>query len=142
MATVAPDKEMLLDVRNPRTGGVDFRLPVSDAREIAAKAARPRNNQRGAKLSEHAFGNALDVMAFILADGRQIPLRTETVFREGDSPGSESSRKIGGAAIGGAVLGAVAGHAAAGMSRKDLKELGEELDEGQAGPGGGGVCDV
>lgn len=36
-------------------------------------------------------------------------------------------------AAGGAVLGAVAGHAAAGMSRGDLKELGEQLDEGQAG---------
>lgn len=34
---------------------------------------------------------------------------------------------------GGAVLGAVAGHAAAGMSRKDLKELGEQLDDGTAG---------
>ena len=34
---------------------------------------------------------------------------------------------------GGAALGAVAGHAAAGMSRKDLKELGEHLDAGQAG---------
>jgi uncharacterized membrane protein len=34
---------------------------------------------------------------------------------------------------GGAVLGAVAGHAAAGMSRGDLKELGEHLDAGQAG---------
>jgi uncharacterized membrane protein len=34
---------------------------------------------------------------------------------------------------GGAVLGAVAGHAAAGMSRHDLKELGEQLDAGQAG---------
>ena len=34
---------------------------------------------------------------------------------------------------GGAALGAVAGHAAAGMSRSDLKELGEQLDEGQAG---------
>jgi uncharacterized membrane protein len=34
---------------------------------------------------------------------------------------------------GGAVLGAVAGHAAAGMSRDDLKELGEHLDAGQAG---------
>ncbi|GAA0464218.1 hypothetical protein Ade02nite_31140 [Paractinoplanes deccanensis] len=34
---------------------------------------------------------------------------------------------------GGAVLGALAGHAAAGMSRSDLKELGEHLDEGQAG---------
>jgi uncharacterized membrane protein len=34
---------------------------------------------------------------------------------------------------GGALIGAVAGHAAAGMSRSDLKDLGEQLDEGQAG---------
>ena len=34
---------------------------------------------------------------------------------------------------GGAVLGSLAGHAAAGMSRDDLKELGEHLDAGQAG---------
>jgi uncharacterized membrane protein len=34
---------------------------------------------------------------------------------------------------GGAILGAVAGHAAAGMSRDDLKELGQALDSGQAG---------
>jgi uncharacterized membrane protein len=34
---------------------------------------------------------------------------------------------------GGAVLGAVTGHAAAGMSRHDLKELGEHLDTGTAG---------
>ena len=38
-----------------------------------------------------------------------------------------------GTAAGGAVLGAVAGHAAAGMSRHDLKELGEHLDAGKAG---------
>jgi uncharacterized membrane protein len=34
---------------------------------------------------------------------------------------------------GGSVLGAVAGHAAAGMSRSDLKDLGEQLDAGEAG---------
>ncbi|HVC67253.1 MAG TPA: hypothetical protein VND44_06630 [Acidimicrobiales bacterium] len=34
---------------------------------------------------------------------------------------------------GGALLGSLAGHAAAGMSRGDLKELGEGLDNGQAG---------
>jgi uncharacterized membrane protein len=38
-----------------------------------------------------------------------------------------------GTTAGGAILGAVAGHAAAGMSRSDLKELGEQLDTGQAG---------
>jgi uncharacterized membrane protein len=40
---------------------------------------------------------------------------------------------LAGTAAGGAILGAVAGHAAAGMSRSDLKELGEHLDAGQAG---------
>jgi uncharacterized membrane protein len=40
---------------------------------------------------------------------------------------------IAGTTAGGAILGAVAGHAAAGMSRHDLKELGEHLDAGQAG---------
>jgi uncharacterized membrane protein len=43
---------------------------------------------------------------------------------------------------GGAVLGAVAGHAAAGMSRHDLKELGEQLDAGQAGLVVVGVTDM
>lgn len=38
-----------------------------------------------------------------------------------------------GTTAGGAVLGAVTGHAAAGMSRHDLKELGEHLDVGTAG---------
>jgi uncharacterized membrane protein len=36
-----------------------------------------------------------------------------------------------GTAAGGAILGAVAGHAAAGMSRSDLKDLGETLDNGE-----------
>ncbi len=40
---------------------------------------------------------------------------------------------LAGTTAGGAILGAVAGHAAAGMSRHDLKELGEQLDEGTAG---------
>jgi uncharacterized membrane protein len=43
---------------------------------------------------------------------------------------------------GGAVLGAVAGHASAGMSRSDLKELGEYLDAGQAGLVVVGVSDM
>jgi hypothetical protein len=46
------------------------------------------------------------------------------------------------AGAGGAVLGAVAGHAAAGMSRGDLKELGEHLDAGQAGLVVVGVSDM
>jgi uncharacterized membrane protein len=49
---------------------------------------------------------------------------------------------LAGTTAGGAVLGAVAGHAAAGMSRHDLKELGEQLDAGQAGLVVVGVADV
>ena len=49
---------------------------------------------------------------------------------------------LAGTTAGGAILGAVAGHAAAGMSRKDLKEIGEQLDEGQAGLIVVGVSDM
>ncbi len=47
MASAAQAEDLVLDVRNPRTGQADVRLPVSNAREIAAKAARLRNNQQG-----------------------------------------------------------------------------------------------
>jgi uncharacterized membrane protein len=40
---------------------------------------------------------------------------------------------IAAAGAGGAAIGGVAGHASGGMSRSDLKELGDVLDAGQAG---------
>lgn len=40
---------------------------------------------------------------------------------------------LAGTAAGGAALGALAGHAAGGLPRHDLKELGESLDNGDAG---------
>jgi uncharacterized membrane protein len=40
---------------------------------------------------------------------------------------------IAAAGAGGAAIGGVAGHVSGGVSRADLKELGETLDEGQAG---------
>lgn len=45
--------------------------PVVEMRS-GSYACRSRNNQRGAKLSEHSFGNAVDVMGFRLADGREV----------------------------------------------------------------------
>jgi len=45
----------------------------------------------------------------VLADGSTLPIQTDTVFREGDSPAKASSAKIGGAAVGGAVIGAILG---------------------------------
>jgi hypothetical protein len=41
--------------------------------DIAASyACRPRNNSRGAKMSEHGYGNAIDISAFTLAGGRKV----------------------------------------------------------------------
>ena len=38
----------------------------------ASYSCRPRNNQRGAKMSEHGFGNAIDISAFTLESGRKV----------------------------------------------------------------------
>lgn len=35
-------------------------------------ACRPRNNRRGAKMSEHGYGNAIDIAAFTLESGRKV----------------------------------------------------------------------
>ena len=64
--------------------------------------------ERGGKVKQPArLGVRFHTL--VLADGREIPLQTEPVYREGESPAGESARKIGGAAIGGAILGAIIG---------------------------------
>jgi hypothetical protein len=64
--------------------------------------------ERGGKMKDRArLGVRFHTL--VLADGREVPLRTETIIREGDSPTNESARKIGGAAVGGAILGAILG---------------------------------
>lgn len=45
----------------------------------------------------------------VLDDDIEIPLMTETVYREGQGKGGASAGKIGGAAVGGAILGAIFG---------------------------------
>ena len=40
--------------------------------DAAAYDCRGRNRQAGARLSEHAFGNAVDVRAVVLSDGRSL----------------------------------------------------------------------
>jgi hypothetical protein len=52
-----------------------FGQPVVEIKQISAYSCRSMNGQRGAPISEHAFGNALDVAAFTLADGRKITVR-------------------------------------------------------------------
>jgi hypothetical protein len=64
--------------------------------------------ERGGKIKERAR-LGIRFHTLVLADGTELPIRTESILREGESPAGESSRKIGGAAIGGAVLGAIFG---------------------------------
>ena len=45
----------------------------------------------------------------VLDDVVEVPVATETIYREGRSRGGESAAKIGGAAVGGAILGAIFG---------------------------------
>jgi hypothetical protein len=52
-----------------------FGQQVIEIKQISAYSCRGMNGQRGAQISEHAFGNALDVAAFTLADGRRITVK-------------------------------------------------------------------
>lgn len=45
----------------------------------------------------------------ILADGTRVPLKTDTIYREGDSPTSDATAKVGTGAVAGAIIGAVIG---------------------------------
>ena len=64
--------------------------------------------ERGGKVKERArLGVRFHTL--VLADGAQLPIRTDTIIREGESPAGDSARKIGGAAVGGAILGALMG---------------------------------
>jgi hypothetical protein len=64
--------------------------------------------ERGGKVKERArLGVRFHTL--VLADGMELPIRTEAILREGDSPAGDSARKIGGAAAGGAILGAIIG---------------------------------
>ena len=54
MATVAPSRDAVLGVRDPRTGRMDRLLTVSSAEKTAAKASRLRENQRSLSLDDGA----------------------------------------------------------------------------------------
>jgi len=46
--------------------------PVVEIKQISAYSCRSMNGDANATISEHAFGNALDIAAFMLADGRKV----------------------------------------------------------------------
>jgi len=66
--------------------------------------------ERGGKLKDRAR-LGVRFTSIVLADGTRVPITTETIYREGDAPGRESTTKIGGGAIGGAIIGGILGGA-------------------------------
>ena len=52
-----------------------FGARVVEIRQISAYSCRGMNGNSRAHISEHAFGNALDVAGFTLADGRRISVK-------------------------------------------------------------------
>jgi hypothetical protein len=50
---------------------------VSSLRVVSHYACRTRNNQAGARLSEHSFGRAIDIAGIRLRDGTEMTLLTE-----------------------------------------------------------------
>jgi hypothetical protein len=52
-----------------------FGQPVVEIKQISAYSCRGMNGDPRASISEHAFGNALDIAAFTLADGHRITVK-------------------------------------------------------------------
>ena len=52
-----------------------FGQRVVEIKQISAYSCRGMNGNPNAHISEHAFGNALDIAAFTLADGRRITVK-------------------------------------------------------------------
>jgi hypothetical protein len=52
-----------------------FGARVVEIKQISAYSCRGMNGNSHAHISEHAFGNALDIAGFTLADGRQISVK-------------------------------------------------------------------
>ena len=106
--TVTSDTARLedrVDARVARDVYADGRLVIpAGSRVVGAVSAV----ERGGKVKERAR-LGIRFHTLVLADGRQMDIRTDTIFREGESPANGSSKKIGGAAVGGAVLGAIMG---------------------------------
>jgi len=52
-----------------------FHQPVVEIKQISAYSCRGMNGNPNAHISEHAFGNALDISTFVLADGHKVTVQ-------------------------------------------------------------------
>ena len=61
-----------------------FGSPIAEVKVAASYACRPINHVSGGRLSEHGYANALDVSAFILADGSKLTVKESWHGPEGE----------------------------------------------------------
>ena len=120
--TVPSDAVLGLQIErtlSSETARVEDRVDARVTRDVrvADRIAIPAGSTVRGSVSEVDRGGrvkgtarlAIKFHTIVLADGTQLPLKTDAVVREGASPGGESAAKVGGAAIGGAILGAILG---------------------------------
>jgi len=119
---VSADSVIGLQLKNTvssETSQVEDRVEAQVVRDVAVggRVAIPAGSRvlgavtvvdRGGKVRDRArLGVRFHTL--VLGDGTTLPLQTDTVYRDGDSPSSSSAAKMGGAAIGGAIVGAILG---------------------------------
>jgi hypothetical protein len=119
---VSADAVIGLQLKNTvssETSRVEDRVEAQVSRDVSVdgRVAIPAGSrvvgavtlvERGGKMRDRArLGVRFHTL--VLADGTTLPLQTDTVFREGESPAGSSAAKMGGAAIGGAIIGAIIG---------------------------------
>jgi len=68
---VSPLNDFLNGVAQP-AALLAFGEPIRATKVAASYGCRARNNKWGAKMSEHGFGNAIDLSEFTLASGRKV----------------------------------------------------------------------
>jgi hypothetical protein len=96
-----------VDARVTRDVMVDGRVAIPAGSRVRGSVTMV---DHGGKMKERArLGVRFHTL--VLADGTTVPLQTDTVFRDGESPAQSSAAKIGGGAIGGAIIGAIFGGA-------------------------------
>jgi uncharacterized membrane protein len=116
------EEDALADYDAVRSAYVD--LGIIDTYDAAVVTKQPDGKVKIVKtVEEPTRQGAIGGLAIGLAVGALVALFPAVALGAGLA--------IGGAS--GAVLGATAGHVAAGMSRSDLKDIGELLDSGTSG---------
>ena len=94
-----------VDARVTRDVRVGDRIAIPAGTHVLGSVVQV---ERGGKMRERAH-LAIRFHALVLADSSRLSISTDAIYREGESPASKSTARIGGAAVGGAILGAIIG---------------------------------